>query len=53
MQEHGLSRLVLLFTREQVYWIYREATFCEESFLENEMLRFIRFHEYAREQTLQ
>ncbi|KAL7800319.1 heterokaryon incompatibility protein domain-containing protein [Trichoderma ceciliae] len=52
MQERVLSRRVLVFMPEQVYWICREATFCEESYFENDLLRFHRFHEAATERTL-
>ncbi|KAF8849933.1 HET-domain-containing protein [Acephala macrosclerotiorum] len=53
MQERALSRRVLVFTHEQMYWVCREATFCEESYFENDLLRFNRFHDNALEQTLQ
>ncbi|KAI0533970.1 HET-domain-containing protein [Xylaria digitata] len=52
MQERVMSRRALVFLEEQVYWVCREATFCEESYLENENLRFNRFHEGATELTL-
>ncbi|KAJ2991518.1 hypothetical protein NUW58_g2485 [Xylaria curta] len=52
MQERVMSRRVLVFLEEQVYWVCREATFCEESYFENEHLRFNRFHERATELTL-
>ncbi|KAI1179265.1 HET-domain-containing protein [Nemania sp. FL0916] len=52
MQERVLSRRALVFLQEQVYWVCREATFCEESYLENKMLQFHRFHEAATELTL-
>ncbi|KAI1279621.1 HET-domain-containing protein [Xylaria sp. FL0933] len=52
MQERVMSRRALVFLEEQVYWICREATFCEESYFENEQLRFNRFHERATELTL-
>ena len=52
MQERVLSRRALIFTPEQVHWACREATFCEESFFENSLLRFNRFHEGATEPTL-
>ncbi|RYP75208.1 hypothetical protein DL771_002533 [Monosporascus sp. 5C6A] len=52
MQERVLSRRVLVFMPEQVYWVCREATFCEESYFENDLLRFNRFHEGATELTL-
>ncbi|KAI0809299.1 hypothetical protein GGR55DRAFT_167630 [Xylaria sp. FL0064] len=47
-----MSRCALVFLEEQVYWICREATFCEELYFENEQLRFNRFHERATELTL-
>lgn len=52
MQERALSRRVLVFTREQVYWACREASFCEESYFENSVLPFHRFHENGLELTL-
>ncbi|KAI1200842.1 HET-domain-containing protein [Nemania serpens] len=52
MQERALSRRALVFLQEQVYWVCRETTFCEESYFENRLLRFHRFHEGARELTL-
>lgn len=52
MQERVLSRRVLVFMQEQVYWICREAMFCEESYFENDLLRFHRFHAGASEPTL-
>ncbi|KAI1113012.1 HET-domain-containing protein [Nemania sp. NC0429] len=52
MQERVLSRRALVFLPEQVYWVCREATFCEESYFENNLLRFHRFHEGASELTL-
>ncbi|KAI1205880.1 HET-domain-containing protein [Annulohypoxylon truncatum] len=52
MQERVLSRRVLVFMQEQVYWICREAMFCEESYFENNNLRFHRFHANATEGTL-
>lgn len=52
MQERVLSRRVLVFMPEQVYWVCREATFCEESYFENNLLRFNRFHGGAAELTL-
>ncbi|KAM0246092.1 hypothetical protein ACHAQJ_010344 [Trichoderma viride] len=52
MQERVLSRRVLVSTPEQVYWICRETTFCKESYLENDLFRFHRFHEAATERTL-
>ncbi|KAI1653445.1 hypothetical protein F4813DRAFT_253398 [Daldinia decipiens] len=52
MQERVLSRRVLVFMQEQVYWICREAMFCEESYFENSLLRFHRFHARATEPTL-
>ncbi|KAM7214003.1 Heterokaryon incompatibility protein (HET) domain containing protein [Rhypophila decipiens] len=52
MQERVMSRRVLVFMPEQVHWICREATFCEESYFENETLRFHRFHAAAMEPTL-
>lgn len=52
MQERVLSRRVLVFMPEQVYWVCRDATFCEESYFENSLLRFNRFHEGATELTL-
>jgi hypothetical protein len=39
MQEGALSRRMLIFTSEQVYWSCREATFCEESYLEDKLPR--------------
>ncbi|KAI1757570.1 HET-domain-containing protein [Xylaria castorea] len=52
MQERVMSRRALVFLKEQVYWVCRDATFCEESYFENEQLRFNRFHEGATELTL-
>lgn len=52
MQERVMSRRVLVFMPEQVHWICREATFCEESYFENETIRFNRFHATAMEPTL-
>ncbi|KAI0869541.1 HET-domain-containing protein [Hypoxylon argillaceum] len=52
MQERAMSRRALVFLQEQVYWVCRKATFCEESYLENGQLRFNRFHERATELTL-
>ncbi|KAI3322198.1 HET-domain-containing protein [Xylariaceae sp. AK1471] len=51
MQERAMSRRALVFLEEQVYWICREATFCEESYFDGQ-LRFHRFHEGATELTL-
>ena len=52
MQERVLSRRVLVFTQEQVFWVCNEANFCEESYFEHSNL-FIRFHGSALEPTLQ
>lgn len=52
MQERVLSRRVLVFMPEQVYWICRETTYCEEAYFENNLLHFHRFHEAATEKTL-
>ncbi|KAH8801433.1 heterokaryon incompatibility protein-domain-containing protein [Xylogone sp. PMI_703] len=52
MQERVLSRRVLVFMPEQVYWVCRETTFCEESYFENDIFQFHRFHERATELTL-
>jgi hypothetical protein len=51
MQERVLSRRVMVFTQEQVFWVCNEATFCEESYFEHSN-RFIRFHGSALELTL-
>ena len=47
-----MSRRALVFTQEQVYWLCRETTFCEESYNENKVISFNRFHENALEPTL-
>ncbi|KAI1387482.1 HET-domain-containing protein [Hypoxylon trugodes] len=52
MQERVLSRRILVFMPEQVYWICREAMFCEKSYFENNLIRFHRFHANAAERTL-
>ncbi|PWY95754.1 HET-domain-containing protein [Aspergillus sclerotioniger CBS 115572] len=52
MQERALSRRVLVFTREQVYWACREASWREESNFENLSLQCHRFHENALELSL-
>jgi hypothetical protein len=53
MQERVLSRRVLIFTKEQVYWVCQGANFCEESYFEEPILPFNRFHHSALEMTLQ
>ncbi|PYI07227.1 hypothetical protein BO78DRAFT_429049 [Aspergillus sclerotiicarbonarius CBS 121057] len=52
MQERTLSRRVLVFTREQVYWACRKASWYEESYFENSSLQCHRFHETALELSL-
>ncbi|OOF97382.1 hypothetical protein ASPCADRAFT_166162 [Aspergillus carbonarius ITEM 5010] len=52
MQERTLSRRVLVFTREQVYWACRKASWREESYFENPSLQCYRFHENALELSL-
>ena len=52
MQERVMSRRVLVFMPDQVHWICRESTFCEESYFENDAIRFNRFHAAAMEPTL-
>ncbi|KAI9766748.1 MAG: hypothetical protein M1839_004779 [Geoglossum umbratile] len=53
MQERVLSRRVLIFTDEQVYWVCNRSTFCEESYFETLLPGFHRFHYPAVEMTLQ
>ena len=48
-----MSRRVLIFMPEQVYWVCQEATFCADSHFEESFPRFNRFHENATELTLQ
>lgn len=51
MQERVMSRRVLAFTKEQVWWICRKGLFCEESYFETD-LQWTRFHESSLEPTL-
>ncbi|KAL2126094.1 hypothetical protein VTI74DRAFT_1702 [Chaetomium olivicolor] len=49
LQERVLSRRVLIFMHEQVYWICRQGIFCEESYFEHEAMPFKRFSTNAAE----
>jgi hypothetical protein len=49
MQERVLSRRVLVFTEEQVYFACNKGTFCEESYLEFPHFDYGRFHTTAEE----
>jgi hypothetical protein len=53
MQERVLSRRILVFTEEQVYFTCNKGRFCEESYFEHPSIQFVRFHANAQELTFQ